>query len=100
MNINGKWYTETEASVYMAELEKHVSTLENLNDRLLEANDKLEKQLEAVQTAKGIDDMQIAHYENDWKNTIGAKAVNEIERLRTENRRIKEQIEQLIKKYE
>lgn len=90
MNIDGKWLTETEATAYVRELKQRISTLEDLNDRLMKENGKLEKQLEVVQTAKGIGDMQIAHYENDWKNTVGAIAVSEIERLRTENKKAKE----------
>lgn len=99
MKIDGKWLTETEATAYVRELKQRISTLEELNDRLTEENGKLEKQLEVVQTAKGIDDMQIAHYDDDLKPKTGMRAVAEIERLRTENKKAKELLKAAVEDF-
>ena len=72
------------------ELEACVAELEGLNDRLVKENEKLEKQIEIVQTDKEVDDIQIAHYDDDLKRKTGLRAVAEIERLRAENKKAKE----------
>ena len=72
------------------ELEACVAELEGLNDRLVKENEKLEKHIEIVQTDKEVDDIQIAHYDDDLKRKTGLRAVAEIERLRAENKKAKE----------
>ena len=103
MNINGRFMSEPETQAYInslltriAELEACVAELEGLNDRLVKENEKLEKQIEIVQTDKEVDDIQIAHYDDDLKRKTGLRAVAEIERLRAENKKAKELLKEAL----